>query len=485
MSNNAGITIPSGSVFSLSINHLDGSTSTFKASANTDSARGTALSTAVTSMIAGDSLQIAPGDYQIIAPLALLSNTSVRGSGYSTHIYWIAGTADGSASVPKGIFTNADFTNGNTNISLSNLRVDGNGTNVNMPHSHGIVFIKTTQSKVQNCWFENIGKGTFVVGQCNGVSFQACTDCQATDNIADNTCAGFSATSKSSVASERISLINNKSTTLSTGWGIDLTANNSVATANVILNAGDDALNIGGSNNVVSGNRINGAIGGDGIALSLTASDNIVMGNSINASVAFGIQVQSSTNLRNLILANNLNGSFSGSGGSGDYEDIGTGTMFFANNFTTEGFSQIRYRTDGSGTAYTLTATPAAVIFGTTSPSITITQPGSYKLRAYVMLQNNGATYASSRTVTLKVRRTNNTATDVYSTTVITGVLTSITSVLGILTIDCPIYTTNHPNLTGDGLSSDVLTVFASIDVIPTAGTATVNACWIEAERIK
>jgi hypothetical protein len=65
-----------------------------------------------------------------------------------------------------------------------------------------------------------------------------------------------------------------------------------------------------------------------------------------------------------------------------------------------------------AGTAYQLTASDAALDFGTTDPSLTLTKAGTYLLTARVRLDYNGATFSAVRTATLKLRRTNNTAAD-------------------------------------------------------------------------
>lgn len=117
-----------------------------------------------------------------------------------------------------------------------------------------------------------------------------------------------------------------------------------------------------------------------------------------------------------------------------------------------------------AGTAYSLTATPAALTFGTTSPSLTLTMPGTYRLTARVRMDYNAATFAAVRTTTLKFRRTNNTAADLTNGSITAKTLT-ITGVSGTFldqtwNID---YTTFNAN--------DAVTIFGSIDVVPTAGS--------------
>lgn len=132
-----------------------------------------------------------------------------------------------------------------------------------------------------------------------------------------------------------------------------------------------------------------------------------------------------------------------------------------------------------AGTTYTLTATSAAIAFGTTSPSITISAPGTYLIfcRAEVVL--NGATFAASRTVTIKARRTNNTAADLTNGTV-TNITPVVTTVSGTLADDqwiCAPYTTTN--------SDDVITLFGDVSVLPTAGTIFIHEANIVAIRLQ
>lgn len=131
-----------------------------------------------------------------------------------------------------------------------------------------------------------------------------------------------------------------------------------------------------------------------------------------------------------------------------------------------------------AGTAYTLTAVSAAVDFGTTDPIITINAAGTYALRAKVKVALNGATFAANRTLTVKLRRTNNTAADVAnsSTTWIVPIITTITQTLAVIELPEVIYTT--------ALATDTIQLFADISVLPTAGTISIDEASIVAVRL-
>ena len=130
-----------------------------------------------------------------------------------------------------------------------------------------------------------------------------------------------------------------------------------------------------------------------------------------------------------------------------------------------------------SGTAYQLTATPALLDFGTTDPSLTISKSGTYLVTARVKLGYNAATFAAVRTVTLKLRRTNNTAADLTN-----GTTTSATEIITALTYTftdqswAVIYTTTNDN--------DIIQIFGDVGVLPTAGSLDAQEASIIATRL-
>lgn len=134
--------------------------------------------------------------------------------------------------------------------------------------------------------------------------------------------------------------------------------------------------------------------------------------------------------------------------------------------------------TYAAGTAYALTATPAALDFGTTDPAIVVGQAGTYLLRGRVLLRYNAATFAANRTVTLKFRRTNNTAADLTngSTTLTTEIVTTFTSTWVECQLPELVYVTTN--------TDDALTIFADVNTIPTAGSLEATEAHIIAHRI-
>jgi len=130
-----------------------------------------------------------------------------------------------------------------------------------------------------------------------------------------------------------------------------------------------------------------------------------------------------------------------------------------------------------TGTVYTLTATSAAVDFGTTDPIITVNAVGTYAIRAKVKVNLIGATFAANRTLTVKLRRTNNTAADLAnsSTTWTVPIVTTLTNTLAVIELPEVFYTT--------ALTNDTIQLFADISVLPTAGSITIEEASIVAIR--
>jgi len=137
-----------------------------------------------------------------------------------------------------------------------------------------------------------------------------------------------------------------------------------------------------------------------------------------------------------------------------------------------------RYFVQASGTPYSLTATLALLDFGTTDPVIIIRIPGTYRIRAYVHLKYNAATFAANRTVQLCLYRSNNTPgillySNIYP---ITAIVTTHTGTFCIVEIPPFLYTTANNN--------DSIELWGKVDVVPSAGSLDVIAAQILAERV-
>ena len=130
-----------------------------------------------------------------------------------------------------------------------------------------------------------------------------------------------------------------------------------------------------------------------------------------------------------------------------------------------------------TGTAYTLTATLAQVACGTTQPTVTISTAGTYLLLFNARIDHIGATYAANRAIVVSLQRSNNTPTALFQSAVNTGIITTITqtanggNLAGFIT-----YTTSNTN--------DAITLFASVAVLPTAGSSIISDGDVLALRI-
>lgn len=131
----------------------------------------------------------------------------------------------------------------------------------------------------------------------------------------------------------------------------------------------------------------------------------------------------------------------------------------------------------GSGTAYAVTATPELIALGTTTPSLTFSETGTYLLFSRVRWDYAAATFAAVRTVTTKLRRTNNTATDLTNGSA--GWKTQIITTLTFTAIDQAM-----PPVVYNATAGDIVELWASIDVVPSAGALNAVEAEIVALRI-
>lgn len=131
-----------------------------------------------------------------------------------------------------------------------------------------------------------------------------------------------------------------------------------------------------------------------------------------------------------------------------------------------------------AGTAASLTNTQALLDFGTTDPSLVLNQPGVWMIFGTAQLKYNAATFVSNQTVTMKLRRTNNTAADVTAATrtVDLGIVTTFTNSAGVAVIPPVVYTTLNSN--------DILQLFGAVSVAPSAGSLDVVSAEIVAVKI-
>lgn len=138
----------------------------------------------------------------------------------------------------------------------------------------------------------------------------------------------------------------------------------------------------------------------------------------------------------------------------------------------------VNYPSYASGTPYALTNVSAALDFGTADPSITILEPGRYSIRARVHIKANAATVVAE-TLSLKLRRTNNTPADIAETptTFFPPAITTSTHSVAVIELPEVIYETLN--------SDDVLTIFGNVSATLGAGTLDAIEASIVAIRIR
>jgi hypothetical protein len=132
---------------------------------------------------------------------------------------------------------------------------------------------------------------------------------------------------------------------------------------------------------------------------------------------------------------------------------------------------------DAAGTAYNLTNTSAAVTFGTTSPALTLYDSGLYLIEYEATINYAGATFAASQDATLKLRRTNNTATDLSGSSRIvkTDIVTTKTATMQYVKGSCIYQAT---------ATDDAIALFGSVAATPSAGNLQVAQASIIATKI-
>lgn len=130
------------------------------------------------------------------------------------------------------------------------------------------------------------------------------------------------------------------------------------------------------------------------------------------------------------------------------------------------------------GTVYNLTTTPARLDFGTTDPVVTLTTAGTYEITSNVRIDYSGLTNDAANTVTVKLRRTNNTAADLTNATgdFIVPPVTLLTATGGDCDVNRIIYTTSNNN--------DVIELWGSRSGSISVGNIQAGNAWIVATRI-
>lgn len=136
------------------------------------------------------------------------------------------------------------------------------------------------------------------------------------------------------------------------------------------------------------------------------------------------------------------------------------------------------YNVYASGTAANLAnTTSAALSFGTTSPTVTIANAGTYEISSIVHIKYAAATI-TNQTLTMKLRRTNNTATDLTNSSTAAYLLpiaTAATVEVGYIPLPTVIYTAT---------AGDIVSMFGVLSAAEGAGHVTAVEASIVAIRL-
>jgi hypothetical protein len=131
-----------------------------------------------------------------------------------------------------------------------------------------------------------------------------------------------------------------------------------------------------------------------------------------------------------------------------------------------------------TGTAYTFTASYAAIAGGTTSPSVALGAAGTYLIRGGIVTEYNAATFAANQTVSGEFYRTNNTPGAITSSpqTVELRILTTLTDSGPWVEPNTVLYTTAN--------TTDVISIYGKVSVTPGAGSFQATGGYIIAQRL-
>lgn len=132
---------------------------------------------------------------------------------------------------------------------------------------------------------------------------------------------------------------------------------------------------------------------------------------------------------------------------------------------------------NASGAVYTMTATSALIDFGNIDPVITVSQSGTWKIQVGLYVHYNAATFSSNQSINFKLRRTNNTASDIISTPAIgLNIVSNFTGGDFFILLPPVWYTTTNAN--------DIIQLWGNLTALPSAGSITITGSWITAEKI-
>ena len=289
----------------------------------------------------GGKITLLEGTYVIDSSISLKSNVNLLGQGKST----IIKLADNTDTDELKLIVNDDTTNGNDDISISNLVIDGNKAN-NINTQHGI-FISSSSGSSENVIIKNALVKN-VSGQ--GVTLGSNTsNCQVINSNINNVGAyGVVLTSNTQLISCNIQSNNYGVKAVSGSSNVIISdciiknnssvgltfedSSDSIIKGNIVESNGTDgilvyntAVRILVENNIASNNT------GEGINIR-SSDENNIKNNKCRGNSTYGIFIQNSTADNNLVSNNDCY-----SNTTAGIRDDGTGTSFGAGNRVNNG----------------------------------------------------------------------------------------------------------------------------------------------------
>lgn len=153
----------------------------------------------------------------------------------------------------------------------------------------------------------------------------------------------------------------------------------------------------------------------------------------------------------------------------------GSTTLAGAITGTSSSTATVEAQTVAAGTAYTLTGSSAAVVFGTTSPTITLPSTGTWKFFVTIQTTYAGAT-VTLQNVNVKIRKTNGTPADLTASSWSQPIPSAT-----LLSADGP--QVNIGPCAYTGTSGDTITIFANLSGLPSLGNITITKAVISASK--
>jgi len=131
-----------------------------------------------------------------------------------------------------------------------------------------------------------------------------------------------------------------------------------------------------------------------------------------------------------------------------------------------------------SGNAAVITTANGLLTFGTTSPTLTIDKAGTYLIQSRVNQYRNNASHISTHIITYRLRRTNNTASDIVNsiTSNTDEAHAALTETEWIVDLPTIVYTTTNTN--------DTLEIWGVIDLTTSTGSHEATEANIVAQKL-